>query len=52
MIKGINADGSQYAGNTAEGDAGHWFAANGDVVTWNETTAYIFAEWSVRARRP
>jgi hypothetical protein len=50
MIKGINADGSQYTGNTADGDAGHWFAANGDVVTWNETTAYIFAEWSVSSK--
>lgn len=50
MIKGINTDGSIYAGNTADGDAGHWFAANGDVVAWNESTAYIYAEWSVSAK--
>lgn len=34
MISGINEDGSLYVGNTA----------NGDVVTWNATTAYIFSE--------
>lgn len=50
MIKGINADGSAYSENTAEGDAGHWFAANGDVVSWNEATAYIYAEWSINAK--
>lgn len=47
MIQGVNVDGSLYNGNTANGDAGHWFAANGDVVSWNESTAYLFAEWTV-----
>lgn len=50
MIKGVNADGSLYTGNTANGDAGHWFAANGNVVSWNETTAYIFAEWTISSK--
>ncbi len=50
MIRGVNSDGSLYTGNTANGDAGHWFAANGDVVAWNETTAYIFAEWSISGK--
>lgn len=50
MIKGINADGSLYTGNTANGDAGHWFAANGDVVSYNATTAYLFAEWTLSSK--
>jgi hypothetical protein len=50
MIQGINANGTVYTGNTANGDAGHWFAANGDVVSWNETTAYIFAEWTISSQ--
>ncbi|OIP47475.1 MAG: hypothetical protein AUK31_07090 [Fibrobacteres bacterium CG2_30_45_31] len=50
MIQGVNADGSLSTGNTAAGDAGHWFAANGDVVSWNETTAYIFAEWTISSK--
>lgn len=50
MVQGVNADGSLSTGNTADGDAGHWFAANGDVVTWNQTTAYIFAEWTMSAK--
>jgi len=50
MISGINEDGSLYVGNTANGDAGHWFSANGDVVTWNATTAYIFSEWNTSAK--
>ena len=50
MINGVNADGSLYTGKTATGDAGHWFAANGDVVTWNDSTAYIFAEWTMSAK--
>lgn len=50
MIQGVNADGSLYTGNTANGDAGHWFAANGNVVSYNETTAYLFAEWTLGAK--
>jgi len=50
MINGVNADGSLYTGKTATGNAGHWFAANGDVVTWNDSTAYIFAEWTMSAK--
>lgn len=50
MIEGVNNDGTIYELNTAQGDAGHWFAANGDVVTWNESTAYIFSEWDVEAK--
>lgn len=50
MIQGINEDGSSYTGNTADGDAGHWFAANGDIVSWNETTAYIFSEWTISTK--
>jgi hypothetical protein len=50
MIRGVNADGSLYTGNTANGDAGHWFAANGNVVNWNTTTAFIFAEWAISAQ--
>ncbi|HSQ43091.1 MAG TPA: DUF4859 domain-containing protein, partial [Fibrobacteraceae bacterium] len=50
MISGVNADGSLYSGNTADGDAGHWFAANGDVVSYNATTAYIYAEWTISSK--
>lgn len=50
MISGINEDGSLYVGNTANGDAGHWFSANGDVVNWNANTAYIFSEWNINAK--
>lgn len=50
MISGMNLDGSLHVGNTANGDAGHWFAANGNVVPWNTTTAFVYAEWSVSGR--
>jgi len=50
MIQGVNADGSLYTGNTADGDAGHWFAANGDVVSWNATTAYLYSEWTISTK--
>ena len=50
MIAGVNSDGSLYNNSTANGDAGHWFKANGDVVGWNDSSASLFAEWTLATR--